>query len=203
MRKSCINAHRLPGLSGPHTGKSVRYCKGVTLVEMFITVTVLGILATVAIPGFNELLAATKINRGVDNFRTTVDLSRTSALTDSINVAICPSSNPDATTPSCSAASEKNYEDGWLVYRECNGNGDVDLGINVCDGGTTPEYILNTQSALDNIEIESSDTTRMNFDDSGRLATPVSFDIENGHLAYTIAVNLLGHIRVSESTPSL
>jgi type IV fimbrial biogenesis protein FimT len=175
---------------------------GFTLIELIIVTLVFGVLTSIAVPEFSSLIKSSRFNRGTDNFRSAIDFSRTTALSTSTTVAMCPSENPNAPVPACSAATEKNYEDGWIIYKDCNSNSTFDGASIICDddhdGTDESSELLRTQIPLNDIVIESSTATRLVFDQVGRANSLVSFNIDNDIFAYTLTVNTLGRIAFVE-----
>ncbi|WON79563.1 prepilin-type N-terminal cleavage/methylation domain-containing protein [Acinetobacter sp. UGAL515B_02] len=63
--------------------------KGFTLIELIITITVLAILATIAVPSFNSLLNRLKLNASARELMTKLVEARTQALTIRQTTGVC------------------------------------------------------------------------------------------------------------------
>lgn len=93
---------------------------GFTLIELMITLAVVGILLALVVPNFNETLKNNRLTAYANEFVTNINYARTEAIKRGTTVTIC-SSNDDDT---CSGS----WQNGWLVFVDNNGNGIVDGG---------------------------------------------------------------------------
>ncbi len=89
---------------------------GVTLIEILLTLVVLGILTSAALPSFGSIMQSTQARSARDSLMTSLNLARSSALTSSNHVVLCPSE--DAQT--CSG--KTSWQSGWIVFQDSNGD---------------------------------------------------------------------------------
>jgi len=87
-----------------------------------ITVTVLAILAMVAMPSFNEAILSNKLTAFANNFVASAHLARSEAIKRNATVRLCRSA--DGT--SCAASG--GWQQGWVVFHDANSSGSVDTG---------------------------------------------------------------------------
>ena len=143
------------------------YGKGFTLIELMVTLAVAGILLTIAVPNFQELIASNRLSTEVNGFIGAIHSARSEAIKISNRVGLCAS----ATGTTC--AGSGGWEQGYLVYRDANQNSTFDTGeVIVRVGGPMRGNITLRSNA-------SSTARSMVFASSGRL-TPfvaVSFQI--------------------------
>ena len=81
--------------------------RGFTLVELLVTITVAAILATIAIPSFQDATLNGKLSSLANNFVASAQLARGEAIKRNTTVTLCASSNGT----SCTGA----WKDGWVV----------------------------------------------------------------------------------------
>lgn len=88
--------------------------KGFTIVELMVTVAVLGVLAALALPAFGQLLARQRVSAARGDLFATLMLARSQALDLGQRVAVCPSA--DALT----CRQDSRWEGGWLLFVDAN-----------------------------------------------------------------------------------
>src|SRR5574340_299375 len=123
--------------------------RGFTLIELMTTITIVGILAMVAVPSFNEAMLSSKLNTLANNFVASAQLARSEAIKRNATVALCAS--PDGI--SCTG----DWKDGWIVLA----------------GGT----VVHTQAPLPDGYLLSGDVTSINFQPTGVGATAANLTL--------------------------
>jgi type IV fimbrial biogenesis protein FimT len=89
--------------------------KGFTLVEMLVTVALVAILATVAVPSFAELIRNGRATAQTNELIGSLHLARSEAITRAEPVVLCASSSGTACTGAAS------WSDGWMVFVDRGG----------------------------------------------------------------------------------
>ena len=86
-----------------------RKIRGFTLIEMMIVLVILGVILTVALPGFRNLTLAIRLTNYVNEFVAAVYLARGEAIKRNTNVRLC------ATADSTTCATSGGWAQGWIV----------------------------------------------------------------------------------------
>jgi len=83
--------------------RGMRPQRAFTIIELMVTVVILGILATLAVPSFNDLIASTRIKNAASDIYASLALARSEALKRNANVTVGPIVAGDP------------WENGWRV----------------------------------------------------------------------------------------
>ena len=99
--------------------------RGFTLIELMVTVTVVGILTMIAAPSFSTAIINNRLSNYANNFIAAVQLARSEATKRNATVQICrrARATDSATTPSC--ASSGSWQAGWFVWVDTSGDGNL------------------------------------------------------------------------------
>jgi len=100
--------------------RAPRAQRGLTMIELLVTMTVLGLLAMVAVPSFNEAILSNKLSSFSNTFMASAQLARSEAIKRNASMTMCRSA--DGT----SCASSGGWQQGWIVFNDRNGDGDID-----------------------------------------------------------------------------
>ncbi len=90
--------------------------RGFTLVELLVTVVVLGILTAIAVPSFQSWIQSSRTLTVTDELNTAIQLARSEALKRRKNVIIC---RANAAFTDCENGAD--WSSGWLI-RQVSGN---------------------------------------------------------------------------------
>lgn len=85
---------------------------GFTLVELMVTLSLIGILVSVGVPSFHGLMERNRLTTSINQFVSSLTLARSEAIKRKQSIAIC------ASEDGATCLDGKNYEDGWIVYAE-------------------------------------------------------------------------------------
>lgn len=130
--------------------------RGVTLIELMITLAIAAILLGVALPNFRAFVAANRLSGSAQEFLVALQLARSEAIRSGGQVTL----RLNATAGSADWGSA-----GWTMFADTNGNGALDAGEQVLrDGMPLPAQLTLIGSA--------NFATFIAFDRDGRLASP-------------------------------
>ena len=158
---------------------------GFTLIEMIVTVAIVAIFASIAVPSFSQLIRNNRIPTTTNEFISALVLARSEALKRSRDVTVCTSSNQ----ASCSTT-ETDFSKGWVILA------DTDVA--------TVKDIIKVHDGLDNTYIgvlkadgTSAGNKALTYKFSGRTASAVTFKV--GHaiddIVKEVVVSRIGRIR--------
>ncbi|MEI6415311.1 MAG: GspH/FimT family pseudopilin, partial [Pseudomonadota bacterium] len=100
--------------------------RGVTFIELIATITIVGILAAMAIPSFNTMMQTNRFATQVNDLVGDFNLARNEAAKRGVPVTVC----KDGGTKDCTVATAATrcWKSGWLVFVDTNGNNQIDTG---------------------------------------------------------------------------
>ena len=169
--------------------------RGYTLIELMITITVLGILLGVAVPSFLDTVRNNRLTTQNNEFIGALNVARSEALKRSGSVSVC------ASTDQATCSGSTNWSTGWIVFTDLNGDGvksadpdgnpttDDGDGLLQAVGATPPEFTMNATrsfvrfgptgmapSGIENFELIRTGCTglharRINISMVGRVST--------------------------------
>lgn len=85
-----------------------------TLIELLICISIVSILMTSAVPAFTQLLDKRKVDVHKQRLVKTLQLARTTAVTNNKKVTLCPTQSGSSCT--------SNWSSGYLVFIDDNGD---------------------------------------------------------------------------------
>ncbi|NOQ90156.1 MAG: prepilin-type N-terminal cleavage/methylation domain-containing protein [Gammaproteobacteria bacterium] len=176
---------------------------GFTLIELMITLFIIGILLMVGLPSMKSFMQSNQLVAATNDLLSAVHVARAEAIKINGKVTVCESSNGT----SCSTTG--NWEGGWIVFIDTNGDGigtgavcsaaNTDCLLRVHDGFTDPSLTIAGLDA-DNQAIEiftfTSRGLPKNNDGSPQSGT---FSVCSGNGDRAVILSLSGRVRISDN----
>jgi type IV fimbrial biogenesis protein FimT len=96
---------------------------GMTLIEILITLTMIGVLSTLAMASYSNLVKRIRIFVATSELHSGLLYSRSEALKYGGNVIICRSINSHTPTPTCEGGpsdplTNSGWGDGWIIFHD-------------------------------------------------------------------------------------
>jgi type IV fimbrial biogenesis protein FimT len=211
VRTASHSAHPAPVASGssktaflvspPMSGiPSKQRDSGYTLVEVLVAMTVVAILAAIAIPSFKYVTTSNRITTEVNTLLGDIQFARAEAIKEGQSVTVCEANN---TYLACGGSN--HWENGWIVFMDLNGDGTWQAG----------ETILRTQKAFtggDTFVADQALTTGVTFNRLGygntHAATPPTTIVLHSSPAKPVwtrclAISAVGQTTTQKAVPAV
>lgn len=117
-----------------------RSARGLTLIELMMTVALLVIVIAIGVPGMQGAINGGRLSSAANELSAAVLLARAEAIKRNVTVVLCRSENLTA----CASDDQWN---GWLIFADTDGDGVVDAGENVIKTGTIGAPLVMRASA--------------------------------------------------------
>lgn len=105
-----------------HHDRRILPNRGMTLIEVLVTLSVLAILLAVGVPAFNQFVVSNRLSAYSSDMLSTLTLARSEAIKRNSRVVLCKSADGE----SCAGAGSWNQ--GWIVFADPNNNANRDAG---------------------------------------------------------------------------
>ncbi len=96
---------------------SSRRARGLTLIDLLISLTIVAVLGTLVVPSFNDFLEAQQATATINRFAGAVALARSAAITYRESVVFCPAA---AGADRCGR--RNTWHEGAMVFADRDGN---------------------------------------------------------------------------------
>ena len=173
-----------------------RRALGFTLLELMVTVTVAGVIFTIGVPSFVDLVRNNRAATNVNELLTAFSIARSEAIRRGLNVTVCRSSDGAA----CTGGS---WADGWIVIRDTAA---TDTAVPVVGEvlRTWPDMPGNA-AVTTFANAAAADVGWVRFTPRGGMraagAMPIRYDIEldgcSGQQMRRVILNTVGHATVT------
>lgn len=174
---------------------------GVTLVELLVTLAVALVLVSIAVPAMNVFVAKRATASAADDLAHAMQVARSEALKRSATIAVCASTDPNASSPTCGASTD--WAKGWLIFLDADQDQDFGNGDVLIEVGQASSSIGTLTEASD----ESSAMFMANGLADGGRSFELTSRLDENNSSYDssirkVCVNVAGRVKILEGGAS-
>ncbi|AGA91849.1 prepilin-type N-terminal cleavage/methylation domain-containing protein [Thioflavicoccus mobilis 8321] len=169
--------------------------RGVTLIELVVTLSIVVILLTIAVPSFQNAIATNRIAALTNELSTALQLARSEAVNRGRTVTVCKSDDLSDSTPSCNTSAD--WEDGWVVFVDTNDNGALDSGelpLRVGQPSSGDAVVTGGTNFADYVRFRPDGSSRGSSFSNGTLSVCI---VPNKR---DIVINTVGRLRIEQGS---
>lgn len=158
--------------SNPFVSDIASQQSGFTLLELMVSITVLGVLLAIGVPAFNEIIRNNRTSAQANELVTALNLARSEASKLGLPMTVC-AANADQTA--CAGPTVNDWANGWLVFSDrINTAGDTAGVVDATD------RILQTSHAVGaQLQLTSGNVGFVRFGARGTPTTAVTFSLRH------------------------
>lgn len=91
-------------------------CRGFTLIELIVTISIVAILAALAFPSFGTSMRNSRVTTQTNDLLTAINLARSEAITRTRGISVCAADTSAGVPAVC--GDETEWAKGWVVFMD-------------------------------------------------------------------------------------
>lgn len=170
------------------------------MVELMVTVAIVGVLAMIAIPSFRETMRNNRVVSASNEVIGALNYMRSEAIKRGKRVTLCKSNTISDASPSCSTATTVGWRDGWIIFVDETSTGT----LGVYDAGANKDTLLKLGEPISSNIVISPETTFKDYISYLPTGVTKGKTTPNGDITLcsdgkkrVIYINTIGRIRVA------
>ncbi len=120
----------------PKPNCQIQQSLGYTIIELLICVGIIGILSSIAIPSFANMVNKSRVSTTANSVLLSLVQARNYAITNRRIVLVCQIDEKASEQCARKRSANTNWSHGWLVYVDLNKNNELDSGDSVISVST-------------------------------------------------------------------
>ena len=172
----------------------IRIQLGFTLIELMVTVSLMAIALTIAVPSYKAMIANNRSATEVNRFLTAINITRSEAVKRGIPVTLCARKLPRTLPESCSG--DTDWSTGLIMFSDNNGT----KGVYDSASGDILLYVWDRPDGNPVITAGVSNIQYLPTGDTNKVAAfSYYFPGCKGNQKKTININLTGRASISST----
>jgi type IV fimbrial biogenesis protein FimT len=150
-------------------GRAFRNAAGFNLVEMLVVITLAAILTCIGVPSYRYVTYSNRVSSEINGLLGDMQLARAEAMKRGVPVSVCPTTNFTA------CATSPNWQTGWLVFSDLNGDGTITASDN--DAILRVQQPFSSTSSTDTLAMSNPAVNAITFNRTGLAIGLPSADV--------------------------
>ena len=159
--------------------------RGISLIEMMVTVSIVAVLITVSAPSFSRMLSTTRVASTAHELANSLHLARAEAVRRGLPTTLRSSSDSN------------KYSAGWKIFPDANADGAAESSTNRIDGALVVESVPQTSLLIERVS-RSGTPTSPYVRDAATTAKYMIFNSRGAHLNGPSYFRVCGQTSVAE-----